>query len=113
MVDLNIYDPVIIEARLRHQAEADAVRVTEHAHQEMVEDDYSIDDVLCALSNAKVLENYPDHKRGACCLVCGQNGAGRYIHVVCSTSLKLVVIITVYEPMPPKWINPAKRGKKT
>jgi len=112
MVELNIYDPVTTEARLRYQAEVDAVRVTTHAHQEMVEDEYSIDDVLFALSNATVLENYPDHKRGACCLVCGKNKAGRYIHIVCSTSLKLVVIITVYEPLPPKWINPSERGKK-
>ena len=112
MVDLNINEPALIEARLRHQAERDAVRVTVHAHQEMQEDDYSIDDVLCALKNASVLENYPDHKRGACCLVCGKSGLGRYIHVVCSTSLDVVVIITVYEPKPPKWINQSERGKK-
>lgn len=111
MVELNIYDPVTIEARLRYQAKVDAVRVTTHAHQEIVEDEYSLDDVLFVLSNAIVLENYPDHKRGACCLVYGKNSAGRNIHIVCTTSLKLAVIITVYEPLPPKWINPSERRK--
>lgn len=91
---------------------ADDVRVTVHAHQEMMEDEFSMADVLYALSNPTLLENYPNHKRGACCLVCGQNSSGRYIHIVCSTSLKLAVIITVYEPKPPKWITVFTRGRK-
>ena len=34
----------------------------------------------------------------------------RYLHIVCTTSLGLATIITVYEPKLPKWVTPFKRG---
>ncbi|MCU0858829.1 MAG: DUF4258 domain-containing protein [Pontiellaceae bacterium] len=85
--------------------------MTAHAHQEMVEEDILLEDVLCVLRRPVVIENYPDHKRGACCLVCGRNTEGRDIHVVCTTSLDLAIVITVYEPKEPKWENPFTRRK--
>ena len=62
--------------RIREQALADNVRVTRHAQQEMVEEDISLDDVLEAISQGTVLEDYAQHRRGACCLVYGQTRAG-------------------------------------
>jgi len=81
-----------------------------HGHQEMVAEDISYDAVLEALRDCKVLENYPDHQRGPCCLVCGRTVSGRCLHVVCTTSRDILVIITVYEPKPPKWVTPFERG---
>jgi len=98
--------------RLRRQAEAEYLRITTHAHQEMVEEDVSLADVIMVLRRATVLENYPEHKRGACCLVLGQTGTGRFLHVVCTTSLDVAILITVYEPKPPKWVTPSERGRK-
>jgi hypothetical protein len=100
-----------IVSLLRDQARADAIKVTAHAHQEMAEDDVSLDDVLSVLKDAVVVENYPEHRRGSCCLVCGQASDGRHIHVVCTTSLEAAVIITVYVPKPPKWVSPLERGR--
>jgi hypothetical protein len=77
----------------------------------MVEEDVSLDEVREVLLNAAVLENYPDHKRGSCCLACGKTLRGRYVHVVCTTALELTIIITVYEPKPPRWADPFMRGK--
>ena len=95
---------------LREQAQADALKVTAHAHQEMAEDDVSLDDVRSVLGDAVLLENYPEHRRGSCCLACGRAKDGRNIHVVCTTSLEVAIIITVYVPKPPKWISPFERG---
>ncbi len=95
---------------LRHLREGN-VHFTLHAQQEMVNDDVSVDEILDALNNCEVVENYPEHERGACCLVCGKTFKGRYLHVVCTTSLPYLVIITTYEPSPPKWITPFKRGR--
>jgi hypothetical protein len=78
----------------------------------MVEEDISLEDLIAVLRRARVLENYPDHKRGACCLLLGQTGTGRFLHVVCTTSLDVAIIITVYEPRPPKWVTPLQRGKR-
>lgn len=76
-----------------------------------MEEDIALHDVLCALRKGTVVENYPDHKRGPCCLVYGQNHTGRNLHVVCTTSLDLAIIITVYEPKLPKWKDPFTREK--
>jgi hypothetical protein len=33
--------------------------------------------------------------------------------VVCTTGLEVIVVITVYEPKPPKWATPFQRGGTT
>jgi hypothetical protein len=110
MFDIN--DEAAIAERLSRQAVKVRFRVTAHAHQEMVEESIVLDDVISVLRRATVIENYPDHKRGPCCLVYGQDKTGRNLHVVCTTSLESAIIITVYEPKPPKWRTPFARGKR-
>lgn len=111
MDDVDVHGPEAIIGRLHRQAEKDLFRVTTHAHQEMVEENISLDDVINVLLKATLIENYPGHKRGACCLVCGRNATGRCLHVVCTTSLDIAIIITVYEPKSPKWATPFERGR--
>jgi hypothetical protein len=94
---------------LRALARSESVRVTVHAHQEMVEDGITMDDVLEAIANCDVIEDYPAHRRGACCLVNGTTRARRPLHIVCTTAQPVLVIITVYEPKPPRWITPIQR----
>lgn len=101
-----------IAERLQRLAYEDAIRITIHGHQEMVADDVSYEELREALQQSRVIENYPDHQRGACCLVCGSTLAGRQLHVVCTTSLEVIVIITVYAPTPPKWVTPFQRGAR-
>ena len=95
---------------LRALARSESVRVTVHAHQEMVEEGITMDDVLEAIANGDVIEDYPTHRRGACCLVGGTSRAGRPLHIVCTTAQPVLAIITVYEPKPPKWITPTQRS---
>jgi hypothetical protein len=71
----------------------------------------NVNDHSRALIGAQVVEDYPEHRRGACCLVCQRTRRGKYVHVVCTTSLDVAVIITVYEPRAPKWATPFERGK--
>jgi len=86
------------------------VRVTLHAHQEMLDEGITLDEVLQALGSAEVLEDYSEHRRGACCLALGFTQAGRPLHVVCTTAQPTLIIITVYEPRAPKWVSPTARG---
>ena len=79
----------------------------------MAEEDILLSDVLEALHKGNVLEHYPEHRRGPCCLVCGYTGTGRPLHVVCTTEQPLLILITVYEPKPPKWETPARRGRRS
>lgn len=112
MNDVDVHDFNAIMSRLRDQCSREAIRVTIHANQEMIEENISYDSMVEALSKGRVIENYPEHQRGACCLVCGQDYTGRYLHVCCTTSLEVTIIITVYEPKLPKWVTPYQRRKK-
>ena len=87
-----------ILARIKSQAVSEAYRVTLHAQQEMVEENIGLDEVLEALQRGEILEHYPEHRRGACCLVSGRTGHGRHLHFVCTTAQPLLILITVYEP---------------
>ncbi len=102
-----------IVERIRAQADAEEVRLTLHAQQGMAAEDIRMDDVLEALRAPDVLENYPGHQRGACCLVHGQTSEGRHLHVVCTSTQPSLIIITVYEPKPPKWVSPTQRKSKS
>lgn len=95
--------------RLRSQARAENIRLTQHTQQAMVEEEISLDDVLAAIENSQILEDYPEHRRGPCCLLSGFTQAGRPIHVVAATALPTLVLITVYQPKPPRWVTPTKR----
>lgn len=99
--------------RVRDQAAARQVRLTQHASQEMVAEDVALSEVFEAVASGDVLENYSEHRRGPCCLLHGRTNAGRDLHVVCTTASPMLVIITVYEPKPPKWSTPKNRGRVT
>lgn len=103
----------MIEDRIREFSAKRAIKLTLHAQQEMLEDGVSVADLLACLGACKVIENYPDHRRGACCLVYGKAIDGRHLHVVCTTEDPALIIITVYEPKHPKWESPFMRGRRT
>ena len=97
--------------KIRKQAMAGEVRITQHAQEEMDAEEITLDEVLMAIANSSILEDYPEHKRGSCCLLYGCTFAGRHLHVVCTTSQPVLIVITVYEPLPPKWVTPVQRRK--
>lgn len=98
--------------RIRTLASKGHLRVTPHAQQEMVEESITLDELLHAISNGRILENYPDHRRGACCLLHGVDADNRDLHVVCTTEHPTLIIITVYLPKPPKWVTPTQRRNR-
>ena len=98
-------------AWIKAQAAAGNYRITQHAAAEMDDEDVLLSDVLEAITRGEVLENYPEHRRGACCLLYGTTHEGRALHVVCTTKDPRLILITVYVPLPPKWTTPTERAK--
>jgi len=97
--------------QIRAQADVENIRVTQHAQQEMADEDIILDEVLEAIATGQILENYPKHRRGACCLLNGVTKKGRPLHIVCTMGRPMLIIITVYEPKPPKWKTPTQRRR--
>ena len=98
-----------IQQLIHKQVKNKHLRITQHAHQEMVEENIVLNEMLEVILSSNVLENYPEHRRGPCCLLSGLTNAGRPLHVVCTTEQPVLIIITVYEPKPPKWVSPTQR----
>jgi hypothetical protein len=109
MADFDLWDNEAVLAGIRSQAEQKNLRVTQHAQQEMIEEEIILDDVLQAIGSGEILENYPEHRRGACCLLCGYTDVREPLHVVCTTAQPILILITVYKPKPPKWVTPTQR----
>ena len=102
----------VILARIQKQARTLALRVTQHAQIEMDNEEITLDEVLIAIAYGQILEDYSEHKRGPCCLLYGRTNEGRPLHIVCTTAQPLLVIITVYEPLLPKWVSPTQRRER-
>ena len=112
MEEIDATDLQAVLRRIRAQAEAENVLITQHAHQEMVDKEITIDELLEAIAVGQIVENYPEHRRGACCLLYGLSRSDRSIHIVCTTAQPSLIIITAYEPKPPRWTTPTQRGRE-
>jgi hypothetical protein len=82
-----------------------------HADIERKADNLTLMQVEEALLNGQILESYPNTGRGKSCLIVGFAG-DLPIHVVCGWRGQKVVLVTVYIPQPPKFIDPWTRGTK-
>ena len=83
---------------------------SKHGDHERQNDDLTIGEIEEALLTGRILEQYEDPHRGQSCLVAGFTETGKPIHIVCGARGDCMVIITLYIPLPPKFITPFKRG---
>jgi hypothetical protein len=57
-------DTALIQAGIREQAEARAIRFTLHGHEEMAEEGIFVAEVLSVSRKCEIIENYLEHSRG-------------------------------------------------
>jgi hypothetical protein len=65
--------------------------------------------VVEAILHDDILEQYPDTGRGQSCLVVGFAGQTP-IHIVCGMRAGDVILVTVYIPGTPKFLDPWTRA---
>lgn len=87
-------------------------RFSDHARDRLLRWDVTPNELVEAILASQLLGNYPTFFIGPACLLYGDTTAGRPLHIVCSTTLPEMVIITVYGPTPPKWVSPTRRSGK-
>lgn len=78
----------------------------QHAVRRMFERDISTDDVAAALSDGRVIEDYPTDTPYPSCLWLGYSN-GRPLHIVFADSHDddARIIITIYRPDPALWAD--------
>ena len=93
------------------------VLYTKHAKDEMEKEEFgeiSDKEVFEAVLNGKIIEIYPEDEPYPSCLIYGKTSENRPLHIVCAYSREsnMVVVITVYQPNPEKWIDFERRRRK-
>lgn len=79
---------------------------SQHAVDQSILRQISVQEIHEAIANGEVIENYPNDKYGPSCLIFGFTAGNRPLHIQCSyPSRPLLKIITLYEPNPQLWID--------
>ena len=95
---------------IKVKTRANEFLLSDHADHEAADESIDIAEIRQAILNGAILEEYADTGRGESCLIIGFANE-RPIHIVCGWRRDRVLVITVYIPKPPKFIDPWTRGK--
>lgn len=100
--------------RVKSLVQQGRYKTSHHAEVEREAEAITIDDIKAAILAGELLEDYPDDPRGPSCLMLGVTEDGRPLHVVLTilAQIEQVLVITVYIPTLPKWIDPHTRATR-
>lgn len=82
-----------------------------HAHNERQEEQITASEIEKVLLKGAIIEKYPHDPRGKSCLVAGMVSE-KPLHVVCGMRGNRLLVVTVYRPKPPVWIDYKTRAKE-
>jgi len=92
--------------QIRVKVQAGQFEFSKHSVDQSILRRISMRELMQAIADGEIIEDYPDDKYGPSCLVLGFTKAGRPLHIQCShPSRPLVKIVTLYEPDPDQWID--------
>lgn len=84
--------------------------LSEHAHTERQAEHITIKEIEKAILSGEIIESYSKDERGESVLI-GATLLNRGLHIVCGTRGGRILIVTVYEPRMPKWIDYKTRSR--
>ena len=89
---------------IRQKISDEQFEFSKHAVDQSIVRNILVREVREAISNGRIIEDYPDDKYGASCLISGLTQDVRPIHAHCSYPTRpLLKIITLYEPTLQRW----------
>lgn len=89
------------------------LRWTNHILLRLIQRGISIDDVLTAIFNGEIIEEYPDDYPFPSFLIMGFRNPGNALHIVCAINSvdNELWLITAYVPGKDKWMDDLKTRK--
>ena len=81
--------------------------LSDHAHKERQVEQITTEEIEKTFLKGAIIEKYPKDPRGPSWLV-----ASTKLHVICGFRAKQLLIVTVYRPKLPTWINWKTRSEE-
>ena len=91
---------------------SDAIRWTGHVLKRLMQRGISQADVIHAIQDGEIIEQYPDDYPYPSCLLLGLTTAGEPLHAVCGRGEDEVWMITAYHPDSDEWEADLKTRRK-
>ena len=98
------YIPFVNIEEIQNALVARTFRYTKHGAEQRINRGISSDEIEQAVLAGEIIEDYPFDKYGPSCLILGKTERGRTLHIQIAL-YPIISIVTVYEPIPEKWIK--------
>lgn len=89
--------------KIQNLCRMECIEFSRHVSDRMFQRNISTDEIVEAVLNGKIIEEYPDDYPHPSCLILGATVRKRVLHVVVGITDNKIWIITVYVPDSDKW----------
>jgi len=89
--------------KIQNLCRNEAIRWTNHIHVRLQQRGISIDDILAAIMNGEIIEQYPTDYPFPSCLLLGLSFDKKPLHIVCGIGTGVLWLITAYRPNLNEW----------
>lgn len=89
--------------KIQKLCRAEWIEFSKHVSDRMFQRNITADEIIEAILNGKIIEEYPDDYPHPSCLILGITLRKRVLHIVVGITDTRIWIITVYEPTTDRW----------